>query len=68
MKIIIYTNYLISEYVIDFKGTKEELAQALHDGPVLLNVYDENQKRVTGTILVNSFNAVLIEIDDTPLS
>lgn len=68
MTLTIYTNYLVVNYDIKFSGTKEELAQALDEGPVLLNVYDRETKEVTGNILVNPINAVLIEIKDTPLS
>lgn len=65
MSITIYTNYLVVSYDIDFPGTKEELASALDEGSVLLNTVDSN-KKITGSILVNPLNAVLIEIKDTP--
>lgn len=68
MSITIYTNYLVVSYDIDFPGSKEELAKALDEGPVLLNVYDKTARKVSGTIFVNPINAVLIEIKDTPLS
>ncbi len=68
MSITIYTNYLVVSYDIEFPGTKEELAQALDEGPVLLNVYDKTAHKVSGTILINPNNAVLIEIKDTPLT
>lgn len=66
MSITIYTNYLVVSYDISFPGSKEDLAHALDEGPVLLNVYDPNTKEITGNIFVNPINAVLIEIKDTP--
>lgn len=66
MTITIYTNYLVVSYDIDFPGSKEDLAHALDEGSVLLSVYDKNKKEITGSILVNPINAVLIEIKDTP--
>ena len=66
MSITIYTNYLVVSYDISFSGSKEDLAHALDEGPVLLNVYDTDKKEITGNIFVNPINAVLIEIKDTP--
>ncbi len=68
MTITIYTNYLVVNYDIDFPGSKEDLARALDEGPVLLNVYDKKTKKITSNIFVNPINATLIEIKDTPLS
>lgn len=68
MKVIVYTNYLVAEYDVNFPGTKEDLAKALDEGSVLLDVYDKEHKCNEGTVLINPFNAVLIEIKDTPLS
>lgn len=68
MSITIYTNYLVVSYDISFPGSKEDLAHALDEGPVLLDVYDTTTKEVTGNIFVNPINAVLIEIKDTPLT
>lgn len=62
MELTLYTNYLVVTYNIVFAGTKEELAQALDEGPVLLPTKEGS------TVLINSVNAVLIEIKDTPLS
>lgn len=66
MSITIYTNYLVVSYDISFPGSKEDLAHALDEGPVLLDVYDTKNKEVSGNILINPINAVLIEIKDTP--
>lgn len=66
MSITIYTNYLVVSYDISFPGSKEDLAHALDEGPVLLSVYDNDKKEITGSIFVNPINAVLIEIKDTP--
>ena len=43
MTITIYTNYLIMTYNIVFTGTKEELAHALDEGPVLVSTTDGTQ-------------------------
>jgi len=64
MSITIYTNYLVVTYDIKFPGTKEDLARALDEGSVYIDVIDTN--KITGNILVNPLNAVLIEIKDTP--
>ncbi len=67
MSITIYTNYLVVSYDISFPGSKEDLAHALDEGPVYVDVIDTDTKKITGSILINSINAVLIEIKDTPI-
>lgn len=62
MLVIIYTNYLVMTYDIVFQGTKEELAKALDEGPVLLSI------RGGGQVYINSINATAIEIKDSPLT
>lgn len=66
MSITIYTNYLVVTYDIKFPGTKEDLARALDEGSVYVDVVDKDTNKITGNILVNPLNAVLIEIKDTP--
>ena len=62
MTITIYTNYLIMTYNIVFTGTKEELAHALDEEPVLVSTTDGTQ------VLINALLTPIIEIKDTPLS
>lgn len=62
MTITVYTNYLIMSYDVVFHGTTTELAKALDEGPVLLSI------KGGGEVLINSINAVLIEIKDSPLT
>lgn len=62
MTVTIYTNYLIMTYDIVFPGTKEELAHALDEGPVLVSTKDGTQ------VLINALLTPIIEIKDTPLS
>ena len=49
-------------YDVVFHGTTTELAKALDEGPVLLSI------KGGGEVLINSINAVLIEIKDSPLT
>lgn len=62
MTVTVYTNYLIMTYDVVFHGTKEELAKALDEGPVLLSIKDG------GSVFINPINAALIEIKDSPLT
>lgn len=62
MSITIYTNYLVVTYNVIFRGSKEELAKALDEGPIFLDTKEG------GSIFINPINAVLIEIKDTPLT
>lgn len=62
MTITIYTNYLVVTYNVIFSGSKEELARALDEGSVLL------QTKEGSYITINSINASIIEIKDTPLT
>lgn len=58
MDVTIYTNYLVVSYHIIFNGTKEELAQALDEGSVLLSTEEG------GSVLINPLNAAVIEIKE----
>lgn len=58
MDVTIYTNYLVVSYHIIFNGTKEQLAQALDEGSVLLPTEEG------GSVLINPLNAAVIEIKE----
>lgn len=61
MDMTIYTNYLVVTYHVKVNGmSKEDIAKALDEGPILLDTEEG------GTIFVNPINAVLIELKDTP--
>lgn len=66
MSITIYTNYLVVTYDIKFPGSKEDLARALDEGPIYVDVIDTSTDKITGNILINPLNAAIIEIKDTP--
>lgn len=62
MTVTVYTNYLVMTYDVIFHGTKVDLAKALDEGSVLLSI------KGGGEVLINSVNAAIIEIKDSPLT
>lgn len=62
MRITIVTNYAVIAYDIETEMTKQEVAEALDNGTVLFDL------KKGGTVLINSINAISVEIKDTPLS
>ncbi len=61
MTIIIITNYGCYTYDVKYNRSREELAQALDNGPVYLETLGGSN------IFINPINAVIIEIRNTPL-